>query len=93
MKSMEMEITLTPSGGRYYRAMTFHWLFVATAIVPVLALLIVALLNPFWFRSAMFDWVETVVNRISRWRNYTKYRIYLGTDPTMWHTLRGDIKE
>jgi len=52
----------------------------------------VAIVNPLWFRSAMFDWVERGVNRLSQWRNYQKYRIYLGTDPKMWHTLRGDLK-
>jgi hypothetical protein len=36
--------------------------------------------------------VERGVNRLSRWRNYQKYRIYLGCDPRMWHTLRGDLK-
>ena len=59
---------------------------------PVAAALIVAIVNPLWFRSAMFDWVERGVNRLSQWRNYQKYRIYLGTDPKMWHTLRGDLK-
>lgn len=62
-------------------------------LVPVLIMVLLAVLNPFWFRSDMFDWVEKTVNRFSRWRNYTKYRIYLGTDPALWHTLRGDIKE
>lgn len=93
MKSLEMEVILRPSGGNYYRAMGFHWLFVSMAIVPTLILVLLALINPFWFRSAMFDWVEQIINRVSRWRNYTKYRIYLGTDPALWHTLRGDIKE
>jgi hypothetical protein len=92
MANMSKEIELVPGGGRYYRAMTFHWVVVAVLIVPVAAALIVAIVNPLWFRSAMFDWVERGVNRLSQWRNYQKYRIYLGTDPKMWHTLRGDLK-
>jgi len=54
--------------------------------------LLIAIVNPFWFRSSMFEYVERTVNRLSQWRNYQKYRIYLGTDPRMWHTLRGDLK-
>ena len=89
---MNKEIELTPTGGRYYPAMAFHWAIVALLIVPVIAVLLMAVLNPFWFRNAMFEWVERRVNQLSRWRNYQKYRIYLGADPRMWHTLRGDLK-
>ncbi len=89
---MNKEIELTPAGGRYYQAMTFHWVIVALLIVPVIAVLLVAVINPFWFRNAMFEWVERRVNQLSRWRNYQKYRIYLGCDPRMWHTLRGDLQ-
>jgi hypothetical protein len=89
---MNKEIQLTPDGGRYYTAMTFHWVFVVICIVPVFIALLIAILNPFWFRSEMFGWVETTVNKISRWRNYKKYHIYLGTDPKMWHTLKGDLQ-
>ena len=89
---MNKEIELTPQGGNYYRAMAFHWFIVGLLIVPVITVLLVAVINPFWFRNAMFEWVERRVNQLSRWRNYQKYRIYLGADPRMWHTLRGDLK-
>lgn len=90
MKSKEIE--LKPGEGRYYRAMTFHWVIVSALIVPVIAALIVAIINPFWFRDAMFRWIETKVNQLSRWRNYTQYRIYLGCDPKVWHSLKGDLQ-
>ncbi len=89
---MNREIELVPGGGNYYRAMAFHWLIVVLLIVPVISILLVAVINPFWFRNAMFEWVERRVNQLSRWRNYQKYRIYLGCDPRMWHTLRGDLQ-
>ena len=89
---MSQEIELTPQGGRYYRAMAFHWIMVVLLIVPVLTALIIAVINPFWFRNSLFELTERTVNRISRWRNYQKYRIYLGCDPRMWHTLRGDLQ-
>jgi hypothetical protein len=54
--------------------------------------LIIAIINPFWFRDGMFRFIETQVNKLSRWRNYTQYRIYLGCDPKVWHTLKGDLQ-
>ena len=89
---MQKEIELRPGEGNYYWAMAFHWLVVGVAIVPVLIALILAIINPFWCRDSMFSWVERGVNRVSRWRNYKKYHIYLGTDPKLWHTLKGDLK-
>ena len=73
--------------------MAFHWAVVVVAIVPITAVLLLAVINPFWFRNTFFEWVEHGVNRLSRWRNYTKYHIYLGCDPRMWHTLKGDLQE
>lgn len=88
---MNKEIQLKPGEGNYYWAMTFHWIVVAVLIVPVFTALLIAIINPFWFRDDMFRWVESAVNKLSRWRNYQKYHIYLGTDPKLWHTLKGDI--
>lgn len=85
---MSKEIVLTPGGGFFYRAMAFHWLIVVVAILPALAMIMIAVLNPFWFRNSFFDWVERIINRISRWRNYQKYKIYLGCDPKVWHGLK-----
>ncbi len=89
---MNKEIELKPGEGNFYRAMAFHWVFVVIFIVPVALALLIAVINPFWFRDAMFRWIENGVNRLSRWRNYQKYYIYLGCDPKVWHTLKGDLK-
>jgi len=35
---MNREITLTPEGGRFYRAMAFHWVTVALCLPPLMAL-------------------------------------------------------
>jgi len=56
----------------------------------VCVMLILAIINPFWFRSSFFNWVERTVNRLSIWRNRLTYRIYLGTDPELWHALKGE---
>jgi len=89
---MNKEITLTPGNGRFYPAMAFHYATVAVAVLPLLVVLVAAIINPFWFRSSFFNFIEQKINQFTRWRNYKKYHIYLGTDPKMWHTLKGDIK-
>jgi len=88
---MNKEIVLTPAGGRFYRAMAFHWFTVTVAFLPLLAALLIAIVNPFWFRDSMFNFIERKINQFSRWRNNLKYHIYLGCDPKIWHTLKGDI--
>lgn len=82
------DVQLTKEGGYYYRALAWHWAFVSVLIVPMFVLLVVALLNPLWFRSAMFNMVERWAGRLARFRDRVKYRIYLGTDPTVWHALK-----
>ena len=89
---MNKEIELKPGEGNYYGAMAFHWLVVVVFVVPVALSLLIAVINPLWFRNSMFEFIERGVNKLSRWRNYTKYHIYLGADPKMWHTLKGDLK-
>ena len=81
-------ITMTKEGGFYYRAMAVHVLFVSVAIVPALIVTLLALINPLWFRQDMFHWVERNVNKLARWRDRLKYRVYLGTDPAVWHALK-----
>lgn len=88
--SLPKSVTMTRDGGFYWRAMVFRYAVTYIILLPVLAVILVTLINPFWFRDSMFRWVETKVNQIARWRNYQQYRFYLGTDPEMWHTLKGD---
>ena len=86
----KVNIELTPDGGRYYRARTFWFTITLLALPPILFTLILVLLNPFWFREQFAEWVSVKVDNISTWRNYTQYKIYLGMDPKVWHTLKGD---
>lgn len=38
-------------------------------VILILPLLIVALLNPFWFRQGMLRWIEDIVHSFSRHRD------------------------
>ena len=82
-------VELTRDGGNYYRAIAF-WYAITSVSLPIVAVvLLVAIINPFWFRDSFFRWVENTVNKIAKWRNYRQYALYLGCDPEYWHTLKG----
>lgn len=81
-------VTMTRQGGRFWRAQAFSMGFSYVLLAPVLVALLLAIFNPFWFRDEFFNWVERTVNRITVWRNRLTYRIYLGTDPEIWHALK-----
>ena len=85
---MSKEITLTREGGFYWRAWFTHWTIVALVLPPFLVLMILALVNPFWFRTSFMNWVERLATRTGRWRDRLKYRVYLGADPAVWHALK-----
>ena len=85
---MTKEITMTKEGGFYYRALAFHFVFVAL-VLPFAGLAVaLAVINPLWFRESLFRWIENRINKIARWRDRIKYRLYLGTDPELWHALK-----
>jgi hypothetical protein len=87
--SLPKTVNMTRTGGRYWRALSFRLAMTWPLLPFVLILLLVAIINPFWFRDSMFNWVERKINAYSRWRDYRQYAIYLGADPKMWHTLKG----
>lgn len=86
-------VTMTRTGGNFWRAQAFSLsISYFVLLAPVLIALILAVINPFWFRDSFFSWVERQVNSVTRWRNRITYRIYLGTDPELWHALRDPQK-
>ena len=89
--SLPKTVTMTRNGGRFWRAQAASLVLTyLVMLLPVLVMLLLAVINPFWFRDRFFNWVERTVNRLSIWRNRLTYRIYLGTDPSVWHALKGD---
>ena len=90
--SMPKTVTLTRGGGHYWRAQAFRLVVAWTSLPAVLAILAVAFINPLWFREDFLRWTLDTLNKFSRWLSYQQYSIYLGMDPRVWHTLKGDIK-
>lgn len=87
---MKTEITMTKDGGFYYRAMATHYAMTYPVLPIVFAVLVLAIINPFWFREQFMQLVERNTIRFARWRDKVKYRVYLGTDPDFWHALKDD---
>lgn len=81
------KINYTRQGGRYYRAIAWLYFTVIVLIIPLVVLLILGLLNPFWFREDYLRWLQNNIEKITARRNYKMYAIYLGMDPKVWHTL------
>ena len=81
-------IEFTKDGGFYYRAYLFHYATLVITMPVVTVALLVAVINPFWFRDALFSTFERAITRFALKRNKLMYRIYLGTDPTVWHSLK-----
>jgi hypothetical protein len=79
---------MTRDGGAFWRAQAASLAVTLFALPFVLLATLLALINPFWFRDQMFNWVEIKVNQFARWRNRKVYAIYLGTDPELWHALK-----
>jgi glycerol-3-phosphate dehydrogenase len=78
---------MTKEGGRYYRAVAFGLAITCLAIIPVLLMIAIGCVNPLWFRTAFLNWIIITTERITMWRNYKAYWIYLGMDPMVWCVL------
>jgi hypothetical protein len=89
--ALPKEVVLTREGGNFYRAMAFHFATVAIVLPPSMVVMLLCLINPFWFRDSAFNWFERKVRQVTRWRDLVKYRIYLGTDPEVWHALKDPV--
>lgn len=86
--SLPKEVKMTKDGGHYWKAMAFRHIFTYIILPFVFVAVLIAVINPLWFRDSLFRWLEQSVNKIAQWRNYHSYALYLGTDPEMWHALK-----
>lgn len=88
MGKIPKNFKMTKEGGRYYRAVAFG-MGVRFSMLPfVVIALVLAFVNPFWFRESLFSYIERKVYSISAWISYKQYTIYLGCDPEVWHALK-----
>jgi len=52
------------------------WSVTGPTLVPFLVLVLIAILNPLWFRADMINWTERLSRKVAEWRDektYVKY--------------------
>lgn len=52
------------------------WSVTGPALFPFMVLVLLAVINPLWFRTDMINWVERFSRKIAEWRDektYVKY--------------------
>lgn len=68
--------------GQPWHVRTQWWALTILLILAISPLLLVALLNPFWFRVPFFEWVEDLASSLRRWRDdvmkpqLNKYKLF-----------------
>lgn len=82
------DIELTPEGGRYYRAISFHIIVNIILIIIFIPLFVFVFLIPSKYRSGCSTVVDTWSEKISYKRDFYKYWIYLNCNPKVWHILK-----
>jgi hypothetical protein len=84
-------VSMTRDQGNWYRMKFVHYSILTFCFFPIFVILLVCLLNPLWFRDDLLIYFENKINEFSVWRNRLLYKIYLGTDPEVWHALKDEI--
>jgi hypothetical protein len=85
------QVKMTRDGGKFWRAQILSALLTWPVLPIVIVLMIVGFANPLWFRESFLEFIINKTEQFSRWRNYKVYSVYLGMDPKVWHTLKGDV--
>lgn len=45
------------------------WCVSAPLVIPMIVIMCLVILNPFWFRKDAFNWFESFTKRVSKWRD------------------------
>ena len=56
---------MTRDGGNFWLAIAFRYVTTAILIAPIFLALVLAVINPLWFRNTFFNWVEKLVYKIT----------------------------
>ena len=88
---MVQTVKMTRDGGHFWRAQAVSIMLTWPMLPIVILVMIIGFANPLWFREAFLQFIIDKTEQFSRWRNYKVYTLYLGMDPKVWHTLKGDL--
>lgn len=64
------------------------WSITGLALVPFIMLVIIAIINPFWFRNSFINWTEKFAKRFAEWRDGTKLVKYCYDKAHLFETLK-----
>jgi hypothetical protein len=64
------------------------WSITGPALVPFLVLVLVAILNPLWFRADMINWTERLSRKVAEWRDEKTFVKYYYDKFTLFDKLK-----
>jgi hypothetical protein len=64
------------------------WSLTAPMMIPMVIIVLLAILNPFWFRNNMLSWTEQFARKLAIWRDETKYVKYYHDKAHLFDTLK-----
>ena len=64
------------------------WSITSLALVPFFVLVLLAILNPFWFRSDMLNWVEKLATALGTWRDEKTFVKHYYDKAHLFHILK-----
>lgn len=64
------------------------WSITGIALIPFLFLVVVAILNPLWFRTDLINWTERLSRKVAEWRDEKTYVKYYYDKAHLFETLK-----
>jgi len=64
------------------------WSITGPFLVPFLVLVLIAILNPLWFRADMINYVERLSRKVAEWRDEKTYVKYYYDKFTLFDKLK-----
>lgn len=64
------------------------WAVTGPTLIPFLVLVIIAVLNPLWFRTDMINWTERLSRKVAEWRDEKTFVKYFYDKAHLFDKLR-----
>ena len=64
------------------------WSITGPALIPFLVLVLIAILNPLWFRTDLINYTERLSRKVAEWRDEKTYVKYYHDKFTLFDKLK-----
>lgn len=64
------------------------WSVTGPALIPFIALVLLAIINPLWFRADMINYVERLSRKVAEWRDEKTFVKYYYNKFTLFEKLK-----